>query len=208
MNTIQLSKATAAFFRQKGERLYSKSFWSIMLLALTLFFSTLSKAQTTIGGINLGDLPAYHMFFSNGSGDANWQGATKGFIGDMAIDGIEADERTSGSFAYAGTIYTNDATLDAWQDIVDNNPGQAFGSTNQTTLISGLESSLESVFTQINALTATAGYSSVSSTSLDGLNTQNSINEVYVINVTSGFQVSSQISITGDAGDVFILRLD
>ena len=48
--------------------------------------------MSIIGGINLGNLTDYLLFFSNGSTDANWQGATKGFIGDVAVDGIQADE--------------------------------------------------------------------------------------------------------------------
>jgi len=67
---------------------------------------------------------------------------------------------------------------------------------------------LPTVVCNCNALTATAGYASVASTSLNGLNTQNSISETYVINVTSGLSVSSDIDITGDPGDMFILRWD
>ncbi|MCB0559403.1 MAG: hypothetical protein H6573_13480 [Lewinellaceae bacterium] len=164
--------------------------------------------------VNLGNLTNYLFFFANGSSDANWQGATKGFAGDVAVNGIQADERTSGGVPYAGTIYTNDNTLSAWADIVDQNdpsqvnPAQAFGQTNQTSRISGLNSDLNSAFAQINALSPSAGYSSVSSTSLNGLNTQNSTPETFVINITSGLQVSSKINITGDANDIFILRWD
>ncbi len=175
-----------------------------------LFLIIDARAQTNyvIGGINMGRLPNYHMVFTNGSVDANWQGATKGFVGDFAVDGIEADERTSGNVPYAGIIYTNDATLSAWQHIVDANPGQAFGSYNEVARISGLETDLENAFSQVNALAVSPGYTNVSATSLNGLNTQNGIAETFVINITSGFSVSSKINITGDAGDVFILRWD
>jgi hypothetical protein len=161
-----------------------------------------------IGGINLGVLPNYLFLFANGSQDANWQGATKGFAGDVVVDGILAKERTSGGVPYAGTIFTNDGTLSSWQAIVNQNAGQAFGSTGQTALVSSLKSSLTAAFAQINALPVTAGYASRSATSLNGVNTQNGISETIVVNVTSGFQVSSQIKITGDAGDVFVLRWD
>jgi len=164
--------------------------------------------MSIIGGVNFGNLTDYLLFYSDGSTDANWQGASKGFLGDVAVDGILADERTSGTVPYAGTIYTNDATLGAWQNIVDDNPGQASGSTGQAALITALESDLVSAFQQINALPATPGFTSVSSTSLNGLNTQNGINEVYVINITSGLNFSTKINITGDPGDVFILRWD
>lgn len=161
-----------------------------------------------IGGINVGNLIDYLFFFADGNVDANWQGATKGFVGDVAVDGIQADERTSGTVPYAGTIYTNDVTLAAWQDIINQNIGQATGQTGEVARIAGLEADLINAIQQINALPATPGFESVSSTSLDGLNTQNGMNEVFVINVTSGFNFSSQINITGDAGDVFILRWD
>ena len=114
----------------------------------------------------------------------------------------------SGFVPYAGTIYTNGANLDAWQGIVDDNPLQATGVMNQIARLSGLQTNLSSAFTQINGLPASVGYTSVLSTSLDGLNTQNGISETFVINVTSGLTVSSQIDITGDATDAFILRWD
>lgn len=162
----------------------------------------------TIGGINMGNLPKYLLVFTDGSTDANWQGATKGYIGDVAVDGIEASERTSGSVPYAGTIYTNAATLSAWQNIVNQNVGQASGSVNQSTIINGLQADLISAIQQINTLPATPGYENRSLASLDGLNTENGINEVFVINITSGLNFSNKINITGDAGDVYILRWD
>ena len=82
-----------------------------------------------IGGVNLGDLPNYLFFFANGSQDANWQGASKGFAGEVAVNGVTAKERTSGNVPFAGTLYTNDSTLGAWQKIVDQNAGQASAST-------------------------------------------------------------------------------
>ncbi len=119
-----------------------------------------------IGGIDLGDLTKYLFFFANGSQDANWQAATKGFAGDVVVDGIQAHERTSGHVSYGGTIYTNASTLGAWQDIVHDNPGQANAVTGQTALVADLEADLNSAFSQINALTATSGFSNRSSTSL------------------------------------------
>ncbi|MGB5594522.1 MAG: hypothetical protein WBM62_10890, partial [Crocosphaera sp.] len=161
-----------------------------------------------IGGIDLGDLTKYLFFFANGSQDANWQAATKGFAGDVVVDGIQAHERTSGHVSYGGTIYTNASTLGAWQDIVHDNPGQANAVTGQTALVADLEADLNSAFSQINALTATSGFSNRSSTSLNGLNTQNGTAETFVINITSGLNFSSKINITGDASDVYILRWD
>jgi hypothetical protein len=172
-------------------------------------------SATTLGGVNLGNLTDYLFVFTNGSTDANWQGASKGFVGNVAVDGIQASERTSGPMPYKGTISTNDTTLGAWQAIVNANStptlpvSQAFASYNNVALISGLEANLTSAFSQINALPVTTGYNGVAATSLDGLNTQNGINETFVINITSGFGgISSLINITGDSGDVFILRWD
>ena len=167
-----------------------------------------TEPTVQIGGVNLGNLPDYLFFFADAHTDANWQGATKGFVGDVAVDGVEASERTSGGVPYAGTIFTNDTTLSAWQGIVNQNAGQAFGSTGNIALISQLEGDLNNAFLQINALPATLGYASVSSTSLDGIDTTNGVAQTLVINVTSGFGISSQIDITGDANDAFILRWD
>jgi hypothetical protein len=161
-----------------------------------------------VGISSLGSITDHLFFFSNGSVDANWQSASKGFVGNVAINGIQAKERTSGSFAFAGTIFTNDATLGAWQKIVDSNAGQAAAATGESTRISQLTTALENSFAEINALAATPGYQSRSATSLNGMNTQNGVAERIVVNVTSGFGVSSQINITGDAGDVFVLRWD
>ncbi len=166
-----------------------------------------------IGGIDLGSLTDYLFFFADANQDANWQGATKGFVGDVAVDGLQADERTSGGVPYAGTIFTNDSTLGAWADIVDQNdptdvdPAQAFASTGNTTLISDLEADLNNAFTQINGLTVTAGFENRTADSLNGLNTQNGIAETIVINITD-FGLSNSATITGDAEDVFVLRWD
>ncbi len=161
-----------------------------------------------IGGIDLGVLPKYLFLFADGNQDANWQGASKGFAGNVAVDGLLASERTSGGVPYAGTIFTNDSSLGAWQNIVSKNAGQASASTGNTSLISNLKADLTAAFAQINSLPVTPGYESVSATSLNGLNTTDGVATTYVINVTSGFNVSSRINITGDPGDVFVLRWD
>lgn len=161
-----------------------------------------------IGGIDLGLLPNYLLVFANGSKDANWQGATKGFAGDVVVDGILAKERTSGGVPYAGTIFTNDQTVGRWERILDQNIGQAVASTGETSLVSGLTTSLVNAFAQINDLTVTPGYESRSAMSLDGINTVNGTTDRIVINVTSGFGISRTINVTGDAGDVFVLRWD
>lgn len=193
-----------------------KSFGSACILLAMIIANGYQSvcAQTTLGGVNLGQLPAYLFVFTNGSTDANWQGATKGFIGNVAINGLVANERTSGGVPFGGTIYTNDVSLGAWQGIISQNaapsvsPTQAQGVTGQIARLTGLSTDLTNAFSQINALAPSAGYSSVSSTLLNGLNTQNGIAQTFVINITSGLQVSSQINITGDAGDIFILRWD
>jgi|GEM_PF-2901246 len=162
-----------------------------------------------IGSVDLaGIVDTYLFFFANGSQDANWQGASKGFVGNVLVDGIVAKERTSGGVPFAGTIQTSDSTLGAWQSIVNQNPGQAFASVGNAAYVSAMKTKLSAAFTKINGLAVTPGYASVSATALNGLNTQNGISETFVINITSGFSISSKINITGDAGDVFILRWD
>jgi hypothetical protein len=161
-----------------------------------------------IGGIDLGNIPEYLFFFSNGSSDANWQSSSKGYVGNVAINGVQARHRSSGSFGYAGTIFTNDQTLGGWQRILNNNPTQASAVFGESLRISRLEDDLTSALAQIDALSATAGYESRSARSLNDVDTQNGIAERIVINVTSDFSVSSKINITGDAEDVFILRWD
>lgn len=164
--------------------------------------------MVNLRGVELGSLPNYLFFFADGSVKANWQGASKGFVGDVAVHGEVANETSSGFVPYAGTIYTDDTNLGGWQQIVDDNAGQAFAVFNQDALIDSLQLDLVSAIQQINLLPVTPGFESVSSTSLNGLDTTNGVNELIVINVTSGFTVSSKININGDPGDVFVLRWD
>lgn len=159
-------------------------------------------------GICLGNLTNYLFVFTNGSNDANWQGATKGFIGNVAVNGLVAAERTSGGVPYAGNLYTNAATQGSWQGILNQNSSQSTGTANATGLVSGLMNDLSNAFNTINNMSVTNGFEGVSSTSLNGLNTQNGIAETIVINITSGLSVSSKINITGDASDIYILRWD
>jgi len=197
------------------------------VLSLLLVFSACKKETSDLnagthdgGGINpnrtppengqfcLGNLPQYLLVFTDGSDDANWQGATKGFIGNVAVNGQIASERTSGGVPYAGNLYTNAASQSDWQDILGQNASQSQGFANETARITGLISDLDAAFANINDLDPTLGYESVNSSSLNGLNTQDGIAKIYVINITSGLQVSSKIYITGDEGDLFILRWD
>ncbi len=191
-----------------------KSFIHFILAATLALFSVAAHSQTTIGGVNMGNLTDYLFFFANGSKDANWQGATKGFAGDVAVNGQVAKERTSGGVPFAGTIYTNASSLEGWAKIEEQNtpnkvtPAQAFAVTNQTSRIAGLEADLANAFSQINALTATTGFASASSKDLRGLNTKNGQAQTFVINIVKDLESSEKIEITGDAGDVFILRWD
>lgn len=91
---------------------------------------------------------------------------------------------------------------------MSQNSKQASRSYGNTTLVSNAKTKLVNAKSQINALPATTGYTSVSATSLNGLNTTADPRTVFVINVTSGFQVESQINVTGRADQVFILRWD
>ena len=138
----------------------------------------------------------------------------------MAIKGTVASERTSGSWGYAGTISTNDSTLGAWQNIVNNNSGQASASLNQTTRVTELQNTLNQAFLDINALAASPtqtrpvngtptslNFSNLSLASINGLDTTNGTAETFVINVTS-WPASDKILITGDPGDAFIMRWD
>ena len=166
------------------------------------------KAPPELGTLCLGSLTDYLFLFANGSSDANWQGATKGFAGDVALNGLIAQERTSGSVAFAGKIYTNDNSIQSWGNIINQNTSQSSVVVNASNRINTLSSNLNAAFAQINSRAPSSGFANVSSTSLNGLNTQNGIAQTFVINITSGLSVSSKINITGDAGDLFILRWD
>jgi len=101
-----------------------------------------------------------------------------------------------------------------WGNIVTQNTApnvtttQAFASYNQTALLTSLETTLNTAFTQINALPATTGYTDRTASSLNGINTQNSVDQLIVINVTDFNAASTKLNITGDAGDIFVIRWD
>src|SRR5215469_9963345 len=152
----------------------------------------IASQAAMIGPVNMGNLTDGNLFFfANAGTDANWQGATNGYAGNVVVSST-ARQRTSGSVPYAGTIYTDAPTVGAWQSIVNAsvNSGQAFSSTNQVAKVAGLRSDLVSAIQQINALPATPGFESVSTSQLNGLNTQDGIDQTYVINVTSGLSTS------------------
>ncbi len=182
------------------------------LLAMTeaepVTWSASAAPLAIVDGVDLGGLTDYLFFFADGRDLANWAGTSRGYLGQVAVDGIQAIQRTAGSVPYAGTIHTNATSLANWLNIINENPGQASGIVNQVALINNLESNLVSALLQVNALPATPGFASVSSSSLNGLNTLNGIYETFVINVTSGFTVPAKIYITGDPGDVYVLRWD
>ena len=170
--------------------------------------ATVNRSIPPSTTVSLGSLPDYLTVFTNGSNDANWQGATKGFCGDMFINGAIANERTSGNVPFGGTIYTNKNELGDWQDIINDNPGQSHVKKLQTEKMAGLITDFDDAMANMAALSATPGYTSVSATSLNGLNTMDGVAQTIVINITSNMHVTSQINITGDDDDMYILRWD
>lgn len=161
-----------------------------------------------IGGVDMGCLPDHLFVFADGRDDANWQASSKGYVGDVAVRGTVAKERSSGSFAYAGTIVTDDSTLSKWEQIVENNIGQATAELAASGRVNALVDDLEHAIAQIGALPVTPGFERRSPGSLDGLDTTNGRDEVLVIDITDDMKVKQQIAISGDPGDVFILRWD
>jgi hypothetical protein len=159
-------------------------------------------------GVSLGTLTDYLFIFTDGRSDANWQSASKGYVGNVAVKGTVAKERSSGSFAYAGTIFTNDGTLDGWQRIVNNNPTQAASSLNQIATLAALETSVKDAMVAINALPVTAGFVSRSVASLNNLDVTG-LGPRVVINVTSGFGgISQKINIWGTSTQLIVMRWD
>ena len=137
-------------FNVKTKKVLSILLGSILLTPVTV-------SATTLGGVDLGNLTNYLFVFTNSYEDANLQAASKGFLGDIAVDGIEASERTSGTTAFSGTIFTNGSTQDAWQTIIDDNPSQSSGVTGENSRIADLQADLVSAIQQINALSPTPG---------------------------------------------------
>jgi hypothetical protein len=171
------------------------------------FVGEVCPVSGPIGGIDIGGISEYLFVFTDGRSDANWQSASKGYVGNVAVNGLLAKERTSGTFGYAGTIFTNDTTLSAWQKIIDSNSSQSSARFNETARLAALEAELKARMVEINGLPVTPGFESRSATSLAG-DYSTRPETRFVINVTSGLNVSSQINITGRADQVFILRWD
>ena len=80
-----LARAIAGFRGRSRQQLTNR-------LGLAVCFEAMESrlCLTTIGGVNLGNLPSYLFFFANGSQDANWQARSKGFAGDVVVNGITA----------------------------------------------------------------------------------------------------------------------
>src|SRR5437868_5026841 len=91
----------------QGTKLLQISIKRILITATLGLIICNAHSQTWIRGVNMGKLTDYLFVFTDGSVDANWQSASKGFIGNVAINGTVAHERTSGQFGYSGTIFTN-----------------------------------------------------------------------------------------------------
>ncbi|MEB3255604.1 MAG: hypothetical protein VKJ05_04355 [Synechococcaceae cyanobacterium] len=173
--------------------------------------------RAILGGIDLGGLTDYLFVFADGRVEANWQGASGGFVGDVAVDGKQARERTSGSVSFAGTLLSNDKTAGGWLSLLRRNEDRARFLGSQGDRIAALEKDLVSAIQTIGALQATpttsvggrnVAFGNLAASALNGLNTQDGIGQTFVINVTSGFSVKERIAITGDANDVFVLRWD
>ena len=128
--------------------------------------ATTTFTDSVIGGVDLGQLTEFVFVFTDGRTLANLQDA-RGYVGDIAVDGEQANEKAEGDAKntdYSGTIFTNDDNLGDWQEIIDFNDGappsgannnNAVASFNNDTLIDDLDADLNSAFTQINALTTT-----------------------------------------------------
>ncbi|WP_238368755.1 pilus assembly protein TadG-related protein [Mesobacterium pallidum] len=156
----------------------------------------------------MGDMTGYLLFVADGSVDANWQGATKGFIGDTAVNGLVTKDRSSGGVPYDGTIYTNAPQLTGWDGIVAQNTGTAWTSPNETARIDDLMTVFNNALSKFGAMDPTPGFENVAAADLDGMNSQNGTAETFVINITSGMSLSSSLNISGDATDLYVLRWD
>ena len=168
--------------------------------------------------VDLGNLPNYHFYFADGSGKAKIQSASPGYYGDIAVNGIIANEDSSGSFAYAGTIYTNDVLANGigkWQDFVDANsapsvtPSQAFVDYDEVQRISDLNTDFINAWNDLDNRPSTPAYTSLNTlTALSNHNFQDNNPETIVIDITGDFNPKSHFQIQGDAGDIFVLRWD
>eukprot|EP00977_Amphora_coffeiformis_P029607 scaffold41882_cov191-Amphora_coffeaeformis.AAC.1 len=170
-----------------------------LALALALIFPLAEGTGFSLA--TLGALTDYHLVFLKGSTDGNWQGASKGFSGDVAVNGKICKERTSGTVPHQGNIVTNDANLGNWGAIVTQNNGHSVGVYDQADIITGLQSDFDASLASICDLPATH-----TNWSPTNLNTANGVNEVIVIDVKSGTSVSTKYYIEGDEGDLFVFR--
>ena len=166
---------------------------------------------TTFGGVvDMGGLTDFLYVFLNGDDDVNINSGPQ--IGDIAVSGT-ADTRSSGNWDYSGNIVSGhsgsgDPNWEWDRMVTGQNSETGTVQFNQQAQIDQLAADFETAVTQAEALAPTVGYESVSSSSLNNLNTQNGAGELFVINVTSGFNISNAINIIGDADDFFIFRWD
>src|SRR5581483_7056658 len=122
-------------------------------------------------GVLAGAVNNFMFVFTQGNTDANWQSASKGYAGNVLVNGTQASERTSGNFPFAGTVVTSSSTLGPWQSIVNQNSSQASASVANSGEVTAIQNALHLVMVSLQLLPATPGFESVSASSLNGLNT-------------------------------------
>jgi Flp pilus assembly protein TadG len=154
----------------------------------------------------LGRLTDYLFVFTRGA-DLTWGDPSPGYVGDIAVNGLDSKLSASGTYPYTGTIFTNASTLDGWERVLNNNPGTARASYSQRDRITSLTADFDAAVAAIRAMPVTPGFERVNLSHLNGLDTRDGENRTYVMNITS-WSSTGVVRIWGDPGDTFIMRWD
>ena len=177
--------------------------------AATIGISPTPGHATTFGGlVDMGGLTDFLYVFLDGSSKVNFNSGPQ--VGDIAVSGT-ADTSMSGNWDYSGDIvsgHTGAGDPDwARNNMVSSNPGNTvtFG---QQAAIGGLQNDFNAAVTQIKSLDATDGFANRSLSSLNGVDVSALAQNLFVVNVTSGFSTNSAVRINGRADQFFIFRWD
>jgi Flp pilus assembly protein TadG len=162
-----------------------------------------SQYSCQYNGLTVGMLLDYLFVFTSGYKEAKWEKENYGFVGDIALDGIQADEeaKIKGSMPFEGTLYTNDTNAGEWDEILDlkGNKQTASLVTEEVDRIDALEVDMFNAIKSIHELDPTPGWEDVKGEDLPDMSPisfQNGTNELIVIDVTD------KLKIEGDRRDL------
>jgi Flp pilus assembly protein TadG len=188
--------------------------WNVSKTSLALQKSS-TQYSCQYNGLTVGGLLDYLFVLTSGRKELKWEKYSYGYVGDILIDGIEADleAKIKGTNPFEGTLITNDVDAGAWQEVLDDgrNKQTAELLTEQVDLVDAAEVDLHNAIRSIAELEPTTGWDDIKGKDLPDMSPisfQNDTDELIVIDITDKLKIDEIVEIYGDAGDLIVMRWD